>query len=182
MAEECVESRRIYDGRVVNLRVDSVRLSDGRMAKREVVEHRPAVVVLAENDENQVLLIRQFRYPAGEVLIELPAGIVEDGEDFAAAAVRELQEETGWKPGSIAKVAEFYSSPGFCGEFLALFHAAGLVEGKLPADDDEFIVPWFASAAEVARLLEEGAVRDCKTLLGLFWWLRKNERKKDEGQ
>jgi ADP-ribose pyrophosphatase len=179
MTEECVESRRIYDGRVVNLRIDSVRLSDGRISSREVIEHRPAVVVLAENDENQILLVRQFRYPAGEVLIELPAGIVEDGEDFAAAAVRELQEETGWKPGNLAKVAEFYSSPGFCGEYLALFHASGLVEGRLPADDDEFIVPWFAPAAEVMRLLEEGAVRDCKTLLGLFWWLRENSRKED---
>jgi ADP-ribose pyrophosphatase len=182
MVEECVESRRVYDGRVVNLRVDSVRLSGGRIAKREVVEHRPAVVVLAENDAKQILLIRQFRYPAGEVLIELPAGIVEDGEDFASAAVRELQEETGWKPGSMTKVAEFYTSPGFCGEFLALFYAEGLVEEKLPADDDEFIIPKFASAEEVERLLEEGAVRDCKTLLGLFWWLNKDCRKKPAGR
>jgi ADP-ribose pyrophosphatase len=175
MTEECVESRRIYDGRVVNLRVDSVRLPDGRMARREVVEHRPAVVVLAENDARQILLIRQFRYPVGEVLIELPAGIVEDGEDFAVAAVRELQEETGWKPRNIKKVAEFYTSPGFCGEYLALYHADGLVEERLPADEDECIVSRFASADEVARLLETGAVKDCKTLFGLFWWLGKEQ-------
>jgi ADP-ribose pyrophosphatase len=178
MTEECVESRRVYDGRIVNLRVDSVRLPDGRIARREVVEHRPAVVILAENDARQILLVRQFRYPAGEVLIELPAGVVEDGEDFTSAAVRELQEETGWKPENITKVAEFYTSPGFCGEFLALFHAAGLVEERLPADEDECIVSRFTSADEVERLLEAGSVRDCKTLFGLFWWLRRERERR----
>jgi ADP-ribose pyrophosphatase len=171
LAERSVESSRIYDGRIIRLKVDKVKLPNGRITTREVVEHKPAVVILAENEDEEVLLINQFRYPAGETLIELPAGIVEQNEDYREAAIRELQEETGWKPRTMTKVAEFYTSPGFSSELLILFHAAGLAPDKLPADDDEFIIPQFASMNDIELLLKEGAVRDGKTLFGLYWWL-----------
>ncbi|MDR3164814.1 MAG: NUDIX hydrolase, partial [Synergistaceae bacterium] len=89
LREVQVSSELVYKGRILNLRVDKVKLPGGRIRSREVVEHSKAVVVLAENDCGEILLINQFRYPAGEVLIELPAGIVEPGEDCAAAAERE---------------------------------------------------------------------------------------------
>jgi ADP-ribose pyrophosphatase len=165
-------------GRILNLRVDRVRLPDGRSAKREVVEHRPAVVILAENDASEVLLVNQFRYPANRVLIELPAGIVEEGEDPEEAAIRELQEETGWKPRSVRRVGSFFSSPGFCSEMLTLFHATGLVEERRPADDDEFIVAGFASQSEIERLLASGDATDGKTLFALYWWLYGKTSKK----
>ncbi|MDR3353471.1 MAG: NUDIX hydrolase, partial [Synergistaceae bacterium] len=101
LRESCVESRRIYDGRILNLRVDRVKLPDGRISSREVVEHKPAVVVIAENERSEVLLITQHRYPVGKTIIELPAGIAESGEDYSAAAERELREETGWKPARV---------------------------------------------------------------------------------
>jgi ADP-ribose pyrophosphatase len=171
LVEERVDGNQLYDGRIIRLRVDRVRLPGGRIVSREVIEHRPAVVVLAENKAGEVLLIDQFRYPANEVLIELPAGIVEDGEEYEAAAIRELQEETGWRPGSVTKVAEFFSSPGFTSELLVLFYASGLSASKLPEDEDELIIPRFESESAVEELLSAGAIRDGKTLFGLYWWL-----------
>jgi ADP-ribose pyrophosphatase len=177
LTETCLESSRIYEGRILNVRVDRVRLPGGKSASREVVEHKPAVVVLAENDKGEVLLIRQYRYPAGQALVELPAGIVEPGEDFADSAVRELQEETGWKPSKIERVLEFFSSPGFCDESLTFFYATGLSRDDLPQDEDELVLARFASRALVERLVGSGEVKDCKTLLGLYWWMGAQDRR-----
>ena len=171
LAEERVDGRIVYDGRILALRVDSVRLPDGRLASREVVGHDRAVVILAENDRGEILMVRQFRYAAGEVLIELPAGIVDDGEDFAEAAARELREETGWRPGRIEKIGEFFTSPGFSDELLIMYHATGLVWDELPEDEDEFIEPFFLSRGDALKMASDGLVRDAKTLFGIYWWL-----------
>jgi ADP-ribose pyrophosphatase len=155
----------------LNVRVDSVKLPCGRIARREVAEHQPAVAVLAENENEEALLIRQYRYAAGEALIELPAGIAEPGEEFADAAIRELREETGWKPSRVERVAEFFTSPGFSNELLTLFYATDLTRDSLPQDDDELILARFASRPEIERLMERGCVKDGKTLFALYWWL-----------
>ena len=171
LTETHSESRLIYEGRILNLRVDKVSLPDGRIASREVVEHKPAVVIIAESDRGELLLIRQFRYPVRAEMLELPAGIVEPGEDHESAAIRELQEETGWRPDRIAKVTEVYSSPGFTDELFIIYYATNLRESRLPCDDDEFIVPMFASRKQVEELIAQGRIDDGKTLLGVYWWL-----------
>jgi ADP-ribose pyrophosphatase len=179
LREERVESRVIYEGRIIDLKVDKIRLPDGRITSREVVGHDQAVVILAENERDELLMIKQFRYPAGEVLIELPAGIVEDGEDLAEAAARELREETGWRPGRMEKIGEFYTSPGFSDELLVMYHATELAWDKLPMDEDEFIVPFFLSRDAVFKHAEEGLIRDAKSLYGLYWWLCRDRPDKE---
>ncbi|MDR3254019.1 MAG: NUDIX hydrolase [Synergistaceae bacterium] len=172
-SETRVESKSVYDGKILNLRVDRVRLTDGRLVSREVVEHRPAVVILAENDDESVALVRQYRYAAGETLFELPAGLAEPSEDIAESAVRELREEVGLRPSRVEKVAEFYTSPGFTDEIISMFYATGLSPDRLPLDDDELLVAGFASRGEIEDLLRAGSIKDCKTLFGLHWWLNK---------
>ena len=170
-AETCAESKTVYEGRILNLRVDRVSLPNGRLASREVVEHKPAVVIIAENADGELLLIRQFRYPVHMDILELPAGIVEPDEDYEAAAIRELQEETGWRPERISRVAEVYSSPGFSDELFIIFYATDLCESRLPCDDDEFIEPLFVTRTEALAMIAEGRIVDAKTLLGVYWWL-----------
>jgi ADP-ribose pyrophosphatase len=174
LTEVRLGSRMIYEGRILNLRVDEIRLPDGRARSREVVEHKRAVVILAENGAGEILMVNQFRYPAGEVILELPAGIVERGEDCAAAAERELREETGWKPGKMIKISEFYTSPGFSDEVLEMYYATELSWDKLPEDDDEFIVSFFLSPKDARRRAETGLIKDSKSLFGVYWWLYRN--------
>jgi ADP-ribose pyrophosphatase len=174
LEEVRLNSRTIYEGRILRLRVDEISLPDGRARSREVVEHPRAVVVLAENSGGEILMVNQFRYPAGEVMLELPAGVVERGEDCAAAAERELREETGWKPGKITRIIEFYTSPGYCDEVLEMYYATDLSWDKLPEDEDEFIVSCFLSREEAQRRAETGLIRDAKSLLGIYWWLHGN--------
>ncbi|NLL37916.1 MAG: NUDIX hydrolase [Fretibacterium sp.] len=167
--EKPLAKRRIYEGRIVNLRVDDVELSDGRRATREVVEHDAAVGVLALTDRNSVLLVRQHRYAVGENTLEICAGLVDKGEDFEAAAMREMQEELGVKPGKLREIARFYTSPGFCTEELVLFLATELSASSLPQDEDENIETVEISCSELPQKLAQGVFRDAKTFAALTW-------------
>lgn len=171
MAESCISSETIYSGRVVHLRRDQVRLPNGHTSTREVVDHAPAVVIIAEDREGRLLLIRQYRYPIERVIYELPAGIVEQGESFEDAASRELQEEAGWKPHAMEPVADVWSSPGFTTELFAMFYARDLEQRSLPPDDDECITHKFYTRSEVEAMASRGEIGDAKTLLGIYWWL-----------
>lgn len=169
--ETRIDGEVLYEGRIVTLRVDRVCLPSGKEARREVVEHAPAAVILAENTAGELLFIRQFRYPIGKVILEIPAGLVEEGENPAEAAVRELQEETGWKPGRIKEVFRFYPAVGFCNEELILYHATDLTASKLAEDPDECIEPQFLPLSRVRELLDAKEICDGKTLLAVYWYL-----------
>src|SRR5688500_6269609 len=108
MEERVIEQRRIFDGKVVNLRVDTVQMPDGRTATREVVEHTPAVAIVPVDAEGRVVLVRQWRVPVGAALLEVPAGSTDHGEDVEAAAQRELQEEIGFRAGRLTRMAGFW--------------------------------------------------------------------------
>ena len=174
-----IESRRIHEGRVLNLRVDTLDVGSGRTVHREVVEHIPVAVIAALDSKGRVLLVRQYRHPVGEWLLELPAGGLDPGEDPQAAARRELQEETGFYPGRLERVGGFYSAPGFTDEFLHLYIARELRPQPLKADVDEEIEVVPTSLGQVRELLLSGEIKDAKSIAGLLTLLLLLEREPD---
>ena len=163
-----MESRRVYEGRVVNLRVDRVKLLSGRSTVREVVEHAPVVAIVALDGRGNVLLVRQFRLPVKQSLLEIPAGGVDSGESAEEAAQRELQEETGQRAGRLERLASFFASPGYCDEYMHLYLATELEPSALAADADESIEVVRLPLDEALRLLERGEIPDAKTIVGLW--------------
>lgn len=176
--ETHLDSARHFSGRLINLRVDTVRLPDGREARREVVEHPGAVALVALTEDGCVLLVRQWRHPAGRVSIELPAGTLEPGESIELCARRELVEETGIYPNKIEKLIDIYVSPGYSDEVIHIFLASELQaqdDGGLPQavvdwvqDPDENIQAMSVPLAEAVQLCLDGRICDAKTITGIL--------------
>ena len=171
LVETLVAKRDVYRGRMIHLRIDTVRLPDGKEATREVVEHPGAVAIVAETDEGKLLLVTQYRHPVGQISLEIPAGKLDLDEPIDVAAHRELLEETGYHAKQLAKLMDFYSTPGFSDEIMHLFVAKGLTFDKMQPDEDEFIDCREYSRQEVTHLIQSGQIKDAKTLVGLYWWL-----------
>ena len=171
------ERRRVYSGKLVDLIVDTVEVQ-GRPHIREVIRHPGGVVVLAELDEGCIPFVRQLRYPMEKVLLELPAGKIDPGEDPMATAVRELEEETGFRAESVQHVLSFYPAPGFCDELLHLYYTHRLRSTEKNPDPDEEITVEFHTLEEAIQLGLRGEIIDAKTLLALFWldWKRRMGR------
>lgn len=162
-----VSSRSIYRGRVVHLDVDRVIEPSGSEVEREVIRHRGAAVLLPVTDEGRVVLVRQYRYAANELMLEVPAGTIDAGERPEETARRELVEETGYYPGRLEKIAEFYPSPGILTELMHLFLATELEKREASPEADEHLevveIPW-----ESALDLVPGKdIRDAKTIIAL---------------
>jgi len=166
--ERVTASRRIYEGRIVGLREDAVTLSDGRSALREVVEHGDVAAIVPIDVDGNVILVRQYRLPAGEALLEIPAGGVDEGEAIDAAAQRELREETGYRAGRLEPLCGFFVSPGYCTEFIHVFLATDLVEDPVAGDEDEDISLERMALLDAVRLIETGDIKDGKSIVGLL--------------
>jgi ADP-ribose pyrophosphatase len=166
--EEMLSSERVYSGRIVKLRIDRVRLPSGVESRREIVEHRGAVALVALDSDGNCLLVRQYRPPVGDYLLEIPAGTLEEGEDPADCAARELAEETGYRPGTLIELAGFFSAPGFCTEFLRVYLATDLAEAASEADEDEDIELVRLPLGECVDLVRSGGIRDAKSVVGLL--------------
>jgi len=169
--ENTLSSLNIYRGKVINVRQDKVKLPDGRESLREIVEHPGAVVILALTDDKKIVMIRQFRKPAEEVLWELPAGTIEPGEDLENCARRELEEETGYYPRKIKNIITFFSSPGFCNERLTLFLAEDLEKRNKNEDADEFIKVQLITLDKTLDMVRKNIIRDAKTIIGILYFL-----------
>lgn len=168
MTEKILQSEYRYRGRVVNLRLDQVRLPTQQIVTREIVEHRGAVVIVALDARQRVLLVRQYRSGAGCELWEVPAGTLEEDEEPAHCAARELEEETGYRAAQWRALGYFYSSPGILTEKMYLFLARKLTRGDALPDADELIQPQFVSLARAIKMIERGEIVDAKTIVGLL--------------
>ena len=171
MAEEkTISSDLIYEGRAVKLRVDTVKMPNDRTTTREIVEHSDCVAIIALDDEDNVLLVSQFRKPVEKELLEIPAGGVEPGEDIEDCVRRELREETGFLPQKIERLGGFYSSPGYCTEYLHFFLATDLTHSPLQAEDSENIKLVRVKLSEVLGLINSGDICDAKSIAALLFF------------
>ncbi|MBC8536538.1 NUDIX domain-containing protein [Feifania hominis] len=169
LTEKTLSTERLYEGKIINLRRDRVELPGGRTSAREVVEHPGGVAVLALDDRRRVALVRQYRYPFGEVLTEIPAGKLDHGgEDTLACGRRELQEETGLTAGQWRSLGEIYSSPGFANERIALYLATGLHEGEARPDEGEFLEAEWRPLDELVDAALAGELVDAKTVAAVL--------------
>lgn len=162
-------ARRVYEGRVVNLRVDEVDARRGGTRPFEVVEHGGGVVVIACPRPGAIVLVRQHRHAVGEDLWEAPAGMLEAGEAPASAAARELREETGYRAEALVPLFTSWATPGFCTERWHFFHAAGLRAGEADPDENEELEIRSWSIDEAWDLVAADQLRDAKTQIALAW-------------
>ena len=176
LAETVVASREVHRGRYLELRVDTVERADGSRHEREVVGHPGAVAIVALDDEGRILLVRQWRLPAGGALLEIPAGTLDrqpDGtlEDPSLAAPRELEEETGYRAARWEHLGSFFTAPGFTTELMHLYLATGLSpahEDRLGPDADEALEVLRLPLGDAVAMADRDELRDAKTLVGLY--------------
>jgi ADP-ribose pyrophosphatase len=166
--EHPTSTNRIYDGRVLNLRVDTVTLESGLSTTREVVEHRGAAAIVPLHENKQVVLVRQYRYPISTELLEIPAGTLERGESPDKCARRELKEETGFKCDELTKISEYYIAPGYSTEKIHLYIAKKLVREHSNPDEDERIKVEVIPLSEVLQKIRKGEICDAKTICAIF--------------
>ena len=170
-----LSSRRIHDGRIVHLSIDTVRFPDGSVGELEMIRHSGAAAVLpifgsrSESDP-EVLLIKQYRYASDGYLYEVPAGRPDRvGEDWEVCARRELEEETGYRAGALERIASIYTTPGFTDELIHLFVAYDLVEGAHAREDDEFIELVQLPLSTAVGMIRDGDITDAKTICTLLY-------------
>ncbi len=157
-----------FKGRLFSVHVDRVTLPNGSQSLREVADHCPGVAVLALDDRNNVLMVTQYRYVFQKPLLEIPAGKLEEGEDPAAGALRELREETGAVPDQFLPMGHFYPSPGCFGEVLYLFLARGLQFSEARPDEDEFLIQERIPFDEMVHRCVNGEIEDAKTIIAVL--------------
>jgi ADP-ribose pyrophosphatase len=181
LTERVVDSRVVHKGHYMEFRVDTIERADGTRGHRDIVGHPGAVAMLAIDDADRVLMVRQFRLAAGGVLLEIPAGTLDVDlstgavEDPEIASRRELEEETGYRARSWRRLASFWTAPGFATELMHLYLATDLEpaeEGRLGPDEDEHLELERVPVADALAMAERGEIRDAKSLVALLWYDR----------
>lgn len=165
--EKTMKSEKVYEGKMLNLRIDTVELPDKKYSKREIVEHPGAVCIVPITDKNEIYLVNQYRKAIDKEILELPAGKIEIGEEPKDCAIRELKEETGLEANDYEYMLEFYTSPGFCNEKMYLFIARDLEEGEATPDTDEYIDVKKIPIEKLIHMIEIGEICDSKTIIGI---------------
>jgi ADP-ribose pyrophosphatase len=169
--EKTLATQQIYQGRAVNMRVDTVENAGGAETTREVVEHSDCVAVVVIDEQDNVLLARQFRHAVGKFLLEIPAGGIDSGEEPVDTVCRELQEEIGYFPRRIERLGGFYTTPGYGTEYLHCFLATDLVSSRLVAEDTESIELLRIPSEQIPLLIMSGEICDAKSIAALLLFL-----------
>ena len=165
---EILNRREVYNGKIVRLNVDTVRQESGESTIREVVLHPGGVAAVPVLDDGRIVLIRQFRYPLGKYIWEIPAGKLDSGQTPRDTIARELEEEIGYTAGTLTKMCSFYSSPGFCDEVIHLFIARDLVPCARRPETGEHITPAAHTLDECLKMIASGEIMDGKSVIGIL--------------
>ncbi|MEE1185996.1 MAG: NUDIX hydrolase [Acutalibacteraceae bacterium] len=163
MKEKIITSDYKFKGRVFKTRVDRVELENGHIAEREICEHNGGVCIAALNENNEILLIKQFRSPYSEVIWEIPAGKLEVGEDALECGMRELSEETGFTAQNWFDIGKLYPTPGYCTEILYTYLATNLTPGNTHPDEDEYVDTYFIDIDKSVEMVMSNEIKDGKT-------------------
>lgn len=166
--EKSVSSNTLFTGNIITLKKEMVTLPNGKQASREIVGHPGGVGIVAVDDNRQVLMVRQYRRPFDELVLEIPAGKLNYGEAPRACGIRELEEETGAKAASFEYLGKHYPSPGFCQEIIHIYLATGLTMGDVHPDEDEFLEIEKYPLAELVDMVLENKIYDTKTVIGIL--------------
>ncbi|HEX9027870.1 MAG TPA: NUDIX hydrolase [Anaerolineales bacterium] len=168
MAFETIHSETVYRGRAFQVRKDQVRLPDGRPVNLDIVDHRGSVSLVPVDADGQIWFVRQYRYPAGKSLLELPAGVMEEGEEAEFSAHREIREEIGMAAGQLQALGGFYLAPGYSTEYMVAFLATNLTHDPLQPDEDEILNIEKLPLQQALQMAESGQIEDSKTLASLL--------------
>lgn len=166
--EQTEEVQGIFSGKIINVHTDKITLVDGTEAQREVVDHPGGVAIVGLTENNEVLMVRQFRYPYKETIYEIPAGKLEKGEDPRVAAIREFREECGAVAEKFEPLGEIYPTPGYCGEIIRIFYATDLTFGEQELDEDEYLEVIKMPFSECVAKIMSGEIKDAKTIVGIL--------------
>lgn len=166
--EQTEEVQGIFSGKIINVHTDKITLVDGTEAQREVVDHPGGVAIVGLTENNEVLMVRQFRYPYKETIYEIPAGKLEKGEDPREAAIREFREECGAVAEKFEPLGEIYPTPGYCGEIIRIFYATDLTFGEQELDEDEYLEVIKMPFSECVAKIMSGEIKDAKTIIGIL--------------
>lgn len=168
MSYEVIHSDTVYKGRVFSLHHDQVRLPGGQLAHLDVIDHPASITLVPLDEKGRIWFVRQYRHPAGQDLLELPAGTLDPGEDPLTCAVRECREEIGMSPGRLSPIGECFLAPGYTTEFMHFYLAEDLTPAPLAPDEDEDLQVVHLTRTQAQDLVAGGSLRDAKTLLGLL--------------
>lgn len=166
--EKTMKSERIYEGKILSVRIDTVELPDKKYSKREIVEHPGAVAIVPITEDKEIFLVKQFRKATETVLLEIPAGKLEINEQPTECAIRELKEETGLNAEKMDCILDYYSSPGFTNEKIHIFMASGVTIGEAEPEEDEYIDVVKIKIDEAMNMINDGIIKDGKTIIGIF--------------
>lgn len=168
LEEKTKNKSYLYKGKILNVRKDEVILPDGKEAVREIIEHNGGSAVLCEKD-GKILMVKQFRYAYQKVLLEIPAGKLNQGEDPMQTAIRELEEEGGIKAEQMELLCEVYPTPGYSDEIIRIYRAVKFHNSKIHLDEDEFLTSEWIDKNELKKMIRNREIKDAKTLIALSY-------------